>query len=88
MDALVTGADSADATSANAPVSDFAGSLCSPSDLQSQPLAGRKIAVISETLGKGVDPEIVNAVSVSCRHLESLGAQVEEVSCMVIRHRA
>eukprot|EP00803_Ostreobium_quekettii_P004544 evm.model.scf_248EXC.3 EVM.evm.TU.scf_248EXC.3 scf_248EXC:15876-22377(-) len=76
----ISGVDSADATSSQEPVPDFSAGLRSVFDLPSQPLAGRRIAVISETLGEGVDDEIVAAVKTSCRHMESLGAVVEEVS--------
>jgi aspartyl-tRNA(Asn)/glutamyl-tRNA(Gln) amidotransferase subunit A len=45
----------------------------------SKPLAGKRLALVTETLGKGVDPEVESAIRTAARHLETLGAVVEEV---------
>ncbi|GLC34522.1 hypothetical protein PLESTB_001252100 [Pleodorina starrii] len=76
------GGDAHDATSSGQPPVDFAAGLLPVESLQggSRPLAGRRIGLVVETLGEGVAPEIEGAIRAAARHLESLGAVVEEVS--------
>lgn len=45
----------------------------------SRPLAGKRIGLVAQTMGEGVAPAIDEAVRAAARHLESLGATVEEV---------
>ena len=49
------GPDSSDATSSQRPSEDFAAGLLPLDQLASKPLAGRRLAVIQETTGEGVD---------------------------------
>ncbi|GIL94464.1 hypothetical protein Vretimale_664 [Volvox reticuliferus] len=78
----ITGVDSHDATSSGQPAVDFAAGLLPAESLQggNRPLAGRRIGLVTETLGEGVASEIDAAIRAAARHLESLGAVVEEVS--------
>lgn len=50
------GPDSADATCSQRPSEDFTEGLVPLEQLSSKPLAGRRLAVIQETSGEGVDP--------------------------------
>ncbi len=50
------GPDTLDATSRHRPSEDFAAGLLPLDQLGSKPLAGRRLAVIQETTGEGVDP--------------------------------
>ena len=45
----------------------------------SKPLQGKRLGLVTETLGEGVAPEVNEAVRKAAAHLESLGAVVEEV---------
>ncbi len=74
------GADSSDATSALRDVPDFAAGLLSPSQLSSKPLEGKKIGLVGQAMGEGVDAGVLQAVKAAVTHLEALGAIVEEVS--------
>jgi hypothetical protein len=49
------GGDPADSTCSQRPSEDFGAGLLPARQLASQPLAGRKIALIQETCGEGVD---------------------------------
>ena len=75
----VTGADPSDATSAVEAVPDFAAGLLAAKDLPSKPLEGKRIGVVSQAMGEGVDAGVHEAVSAAVTHLETLGAHVEEV---------
>jgi Asp-tRNA(Asn)/Glu-tRNA(Gln) amidotransferase A subunit family amidase len=75
------GGDSHDATSSGRPAVDYAAGLAPALAAGgSRPLAGKRIGLVSQTLGEGVAPAIDAAVRAAARHLESLGATVEEVS--------
>ncbi|KAK9822511.1 hypothetical protein WJX81_008348 [Elliptochloris bilobata] len=76
----ISGADEADATSARQPAPDFAAGLQPVRELSDRPLAGRRLAVVAETRGAGVAPGVSGAVDRALAHLESLGAEVGEVS--------
>ncbi len=69
----ISGHDSMDATSINEPVPDYTASL-------GQSLKGAKIGLAKEYMGGGLDPEISQAVQAAVRQLESLGAEVREIS--------
>lgn len=73
------GADASDSTSSRQPTTDFAGGLTPASALASAPLAGLRLGLVVETLGEGVEAGVDSAVRGAARHLESLGAVVEEV---------
>lgn len=74
------GADSHDATSCTHAVPDFTSGLLAASALSSKPLAGKRLGIITETMGEGVDSQVNEAVKRAAAHFESLGAVVEEVS--------
>ncbi|KXZ47016.1 hypothetical protein GPECTOR_38g252 [Gonium pectorale] len=79
----IAGGDPHDATSSGRAAEDFAARLLPPEQLGgggSRPLAGRRIGLVRETLGEGVEPAVEAAVRGAAAHLESLGAVVEEVS--------
>ena len=76
---LAAGADTADATSASTAATDFAAQLLPASTLDSSPLRGRKVGLLKQLTGSGVDPAIDDAFQAACRQLQSLGASVEEV---------
>lgn len=80
MLSVIAGSDSADATSSGAPIADYAAGLRPASSFDSAPLAGKRIALIKETRGEGVDAAVRDAVQQCAAHLSSLGATVEEVS--------
>ena len=84
--AFHAGRDVLDATSSHLPVPDFTQYLQSMDSFASRPLQGKKIGVISETIGQGVSPGVNAAFSRAARHLESLGAEVHEV-CSMIDHQ-
>ena len=73
------GVDSADATSAAAPSEDFAAQLRPQSAFDSSPLRGRTVGLLRQLTGTGVDAAVTDAFDAACKHLESLGAVVEEV---------
>ena len=77
-----SGQDSRDATSSAAPVVDYAASLPGVDQLNSKPLQGKRIGAITELLQGGVAPGVASAIQKSIAHLQSLGAEVSEVSCM------
>eukprot|EP00873_Tetraselmis_striata_P022998 jgi/Tetstr1/443262/TSEL_031296.t1 len=76
----MAGYDSNDATSArrDAP-EDFAAGLLPLDGIKGKPLTGRRVAVIKETLGEGVDASVQAAVQAAMRHLKALGAEIAEV---------
>ena len=73
------GSDTADATSAQQPVPDFAEGLLPVHQLSSRPLEGKRIGVLQQTMGPGIDPGVHDATQGALKHLESLGATVSEV---------
>lgn len=48
--------------------------------LGSLPLLGKRIGIISETMGEGVSRDVTDAVTFAAGQLQALGAIVEEVS--------
>lgn len=77
---VIAGPDSADATCSQRPSEDFAAGLLPLEQLNSKPLAGKRLAVIKETTGEGVDAGVAEVLASTVRHLQGLGAEVEEVS--------
>lgn len=61
-------------------VPDYAAALLPVESLGSKPLAGVRFGIIRETIGDGVDEDVISAVREAASHLESLGATVKEVS--------
>jgi aspartyl-tRNA(Asn)/glutamyl-tRNA(Gln) amidotransferase subunit A len=78
------GPDAADSTCNQRPSEDFAAGLLPAERLDSRPLAGRRLAVIRETTGEGVDVGVAAALDGAVRHLQQLGAEVEEVRCLCL----
>lgn len=76
----MTGQDPMDSTSSSAPTCDFAEGLSSSVDAISRPLLGKRLGIIKETVGEGVDPEVVRVFTRAVQHLELLGAELEEIS--------
>lgn len=60
-------------------VPDYTANLIPVDGLGSKPLAGVKFGIITETVGDGVDEDVLLAVKQAAAHLESLGASVREV---------
>lgn len=73
------GVDAKDATSSKRPVEDFAAGLVDVDALPSKPLKGKRVAVIKETMGEGVDHGVQEAVKAALVQLAALGAEVKEV---------
>lgn len=70
----IAGLDECDMTSANQTVPDFAAGLNDQADIK-----GMKIAVPREYM-EGVDDDVREVIENSLKHLESLGATIDEVS--------
>lgn len=69
----ISGKDPLDSTSVAEPVPDYASSL-------GRDLKGTRLGLPKEYLGGGMDPEVSRAVHTAVRQLESLGAEVREIS--------
>lgn len=76
----IVGQDPHDATSSAKAVPDYAAALQPLYSLSSRPLEGKRIGVIAQLVQKGIAPGVAAAVTNSIQHLESLGAEVSEVS--------
>ncbi|KAL7589714.1 hypothetical protein Lser_V15G36815 [Lactuca serriola] len=76
----VCGHDKLDATSSKREVIDFTSQFVAKDYLESQPLKGLRVGVIRETLGDGVDQEVVLSIRGAISHMEELGCIVTEVS--------
>lgn len=64
-------------------VNDFTSLFIAKDYLESQPLKGLRVGVIRETLGDGVDQEVVSSIRGAISHLEELGSTVTEVVIML-----
>ncbi|MEO0757912.1 MAG: Asp-tRNA(Asn)/Glu-tRNA(Gln) amidotransferase subunit GatA [Cyanobacteria bacterium J06648_16] len=71
---VIAGHDSRDATSLKVDIPDYTQSL-------TQDLTGKRIGVIKETFGEGLDPTVAKAVDAAIDQLKSLGAEIVEISC-------
>ena len=69
----VSGFDPHDATSINAPVPNFGGSL-------NNGVAGMKIGVVTELMGEGIDSQIIAATRAMADKLQDAGAEIIEIS--------
>ncbi len=76
---VAAGRDDLDATSSPRQVPDFSEGLPETSSLNSRPLAGKRIGIIRETVGAGVTAGVSDAFTRAAKHLQSLGADVDEV---------
>ncbi len=70
----IAGHDPKDATSLKVDIPDYTQSLRSD-------LKGRKVGIIKETFGDGLDSEVGAAVQVAIDQLKALGAEVKTISC-------
>jgi aspartyl-tRNA(Asn)/glutamyl-tRNA(Gln) amidotransferase subunit A len=75
----IAGYDPKDSTSLNVPVPDYTQYLIPD-------LKGKKIGVIQETFGEGLDPVVAASVQQALKTLEGLGAEIIEVSCPRFRY--
>ncbi|KAK9090713.1 hypothetical protein Sjap_023890 [Stephania japonica] len=76
----IAGHDRFDATSSKREVPEFTSQLEPAEFLDSKPLKGLRVGVISETLGDGVDSGTVSSIQAAASHFEELGCIVKEVS--------
>ncbi len=75
-----TGEDGADATSSREAVPDYAAGLQAAEHFGSHPLRGRRIGVLRDGSGDGgMHPAVTKAVTDAAAHLQSLGAEIQEV---------
>ena len=77
----IAGHDRRDATSIDRPLPDYVSGL----SLASENIAKRRIGVIKETFGEGLDPTVQATVEAAIAKLEALGAEVQEISCPSFR---
>lgn len=70
---VVSGHDVKDATSTTNEIADFTSKI-------GQDIKGMKIALPKEYMGEGIDPQVKETILKAAKHLESLGAIIEEVS--------
>ena len=70
---VLSGHDGRDSTSAERPVPDFSAALAGG-------VEGLKLGIPKEYSGEGIDPEVEGAVRDATKRLESMGAEVREVS--------
>ncbi|HFI0501926.1 TPA: Asp-tRNA(Asn)/Glu-tRNA(Gln) amidotransferase subunit GatA [Streptococcus suis] len=70
---VISGHDAKDATSTINEIADFTSKI-------GQDIKGMKIALPKEYMGEGIDPQVKETILKAAKHLESLGAIIEEVS--------
>ncbi|BAU12823.1 amidase, putative [Leptolyngbya sp. NIES-3755] len=75
----IAGYDSKDSTSLKVEVPDYTQFLASD-------LKGKRVGIIKETFGEGLDPEVEKAVMSAIDQLKALGAEVKEISCPRFRY--
>ena len=77
---VISGYDPKDTTSLNVEVPDYI------SRLNVNAVKGKKIGLIKELMGEGIDAEVKKAIEVSVRLFKDLGAEVVEVSLPNIKY--
>ncbi|WNZ44519.1 Asp-tRNA(Asn)/Glu-tRNA(Gln) amidotransferase subunit GatA [Leptolyngbya boryana CZ1] len=75
----IAGYDPKDSTSLKVDVPDYTQFLTAD-------LKGKKVGVIKETFGEGLDPEVEKSVNAAIDQLKALGAEVKEISCPRFRY--
>ncbi len=75
----IAGHDPKDSTSLNVEIPDYTRYLVPD-------LKGKKVGVIQETFGEGLDPEVEKAVRAAIAQLKNLGAEIQEISCPRFRY--
>ncbi len=76
---VIAGYDPKDSTSLKVEVPDYTQFL-TPS------LKGKKVGVIKETFGDGLDPDVEKTVQQAIQQLQALGAEIQEISCPRFRY--
>jgi len=76
---VLAGHDSKDSTSLKVEIPDYTQFLIPD-------LKGKKLGVIQETFGEGLDPAVEQAVRQAIQQLQDLGAEVQEISCPRFRY--
>lgn len=77
----IAGHDPRDSTSLNVEIPNYSQALKPGLDCK-----GRKIGIIQETLGEGVEPAVDAAVKAAIAQFEALGAEVSTISCPRFRY--
>lgn len=75
----IAGHDPKDSTSLNVPIPDYTQFLIPD-------LKGKKVGVIRETYGEGLDPVVEAATRKAIQQLADLGAEIQEISCPRFRY--
>lgn len=75
----IAGYDAQDSTSLNVPVPDYTQYLLPD-------LKGKKIGVIQETFGEGLDAVVSDSIQQAIQTLKDLGAEIIEISCPRFRY--
>lgn len=75
----IAGYDSKDSTSLKVDIPDYTQYL--KTDLK-----GKKVGVIQETFGEGLDPEVAAATQAAIEKMKELGAEIVEISCPRFRY--
>ncbi|HEY9735597.1 MAG TPA: Asp-tRNA(Asn)/Glu-tRNA(Gln) amidotransferase subunit GatA [Trichocoleus sp.] len=78
----IAGHDSRDSTSLNVEIPDYSKNLLPSLDRRSK----RRIGVIKETFGSGLDPVVEAAVEKAIEQLQDLGAEIQVISCPQFRY--
>jgi len=78
----IAGYDPKDATSLNVEIPDYTASL----KPHLRPRSKMKVGVIKETFGSGLDPVVERAVTQAIDVLQSLGAEIQVISCPRFRY--
>ncbi len=75
----IAGYDPKDATSLKVEVPDYTQFL-------TPDIKGKKVGVIRETFGDGLDPEVEKTIRAAIAQLKDLGAEIQEISCPRFRY--
>jgi aspartyl-tRNA(Asn)/glutamyl-tRNA(Gln) amidotransferase subunit A len=75
----IAGHDPQDSTSLDVQIPDYTQSLIPD-------LKGKKIGIIQETFGEGLDPIVAQTVQQAIQQLKDLGAEIQEISCPRFRY--
>jgi len=81
LSALCSGHDHLDSTAQNTRSIQFHDHLKDLDHFNSKPLSGKRLAIIQETIGPGVQDGVVQRVLEAANQFERLGARVDFVSC-------